>query len=120
VYIDRLHVVNETFGYKVGDELTVQLAHLLEPVKLSRCALAARVSGGALALVLMDTDVYVATSEAERVQQAVWRLAARLVGHGTPISVSYGIAGSAVPATQSRTKVSKTGEHTLWKHTAGH
>jgi signal transduction histidine kinase/ActR/RegA family two-component response regulator len=63
VYIDRLHVVNETFGYKVGDELTVQLAHLLEPVKLSRCALAARVSGGALALVLMETDVYVATSE---------------------------------------------------------
>ena len=62
--IDRLHVINETFGMHVGDEVIVSVAGCLAK-SLPPGALSARISGDRLAALVPNTDLEAATAVAE-------------------------------------------------------
>ena len=94
--IDRLHVINETFGMHVGDEVIVSVAGCLAK-SLPPGALSARISGDRLAALVPNTNLEAATVVAERVRSAAAAIVPR-AGHGSfEVSVSLGVA----PVSQS-------------------
>jgi len=94
--IDRLHVINETFGMHVGDEVIVSVAGCLAK-SLPPGALSARISGDRLAALVPNTDLEAATAVAERVRSAAAAIVPR-AAHGVfEVSVSLGVA----PVSQS-------------------
>jgi diguanylate cyclase (GGDEF)-like protein len=64
--IDRLHVINETFGMHVGDDVIASVAECM-----ARCvvppALSARISGDRLAALIPNAGIAAATAIAERI-----------------------------------------------------
>jgi diguanylate cyclase (GGDEF)-like protein len=89
--IDRLHVINETFGMHVGDEVIVSVADALArsvPPK----TLSARISGDRLAALLPNKGLEEAGEVADAVRKAAAAIVPR-VGHGSfQITVSIGVA----------------------------
>lgn len=70
VDIDRFRLVNETFGYEVGDQVVSVLARRLQEAVRPR-DLVARYSGGLFAVVLSDlSNEYTATDVAERILES--------------------------------------------------
>ncbi len=89
--IDRLHVINETFGMHVGDEVIVQIAETLSR-ELPAGALSSRISGDRFAALLPRITLDAAGKVAEGVCTAV---AASAPGRGTrsfEVSVSIGVS----------------------------
>ncbi len=89
--IDRLHVVNETFGMHVGDEVIADVAE-----QFARClpaeALSARISGDRLAALLAQTGRGEAAAVAEAVRKAATDIRPR-AGRGVfEVSVCIGVA----------------------------
>jgi diguanylate cyclase (GGDEF)-like protein len=95
--IDRLHVINETFGMHVGDDVIVRVAESMAKV-LPRGALSARISGDRLAALVPNRDL----AEASKIAEAVRSAAAAIIpraGHGSfQVSVSIGIAAISASA----------------------
>jgi diguanylate cyclase (GGDEF)-like protein len=89
--IDRLHVINETFGMHVGDDVIVRVAECLAKA-LPSSALSARISGDRLAALVPNMNLEQATAVAEQVRAAAAAIMPR-VGNGSfDISVSIGVA----------------------------
>ena len=89
--IDRLHVVNETFGMHVGDEVIAGVAACLAGA-LPAGSLSARISGDRLAALIPDTSLRAATALGETVREAAAKIAMH-PGHGSfDVSVSIGVA----------------------------
>ena len=89
--IDRLHVINETFGMHVGDDVIVRVAECLAKA-LPANALSARISGDRLAALVPNINLEQATIVAEQVRAAAAAIMPR-VGNGSfDISVSIGVA----------------------------
>src|SRR5208283_3668906 len=64
--IDRLHVINETFGMHVGDDVIVSVAERMAKT-LPAEALSARISGDRLAALIPNANLEQATAIAEKV-----------------------------------------------------
>ncbi|MCZ8130967.1 MAG: bifunctional diguanylate cyclase/phosphodiesterase [Steroidobacteraceae bacterium] len=91
VDVDRLHVVNETFGMHVGDEVIVKVAEVVRrraPVG----ALSARISGDRYALFLPDADVDAACRVAEELRAGAAALSQTRPDGNLEVSVSCGVA----------------------------
>ena len=90
--IDRLHVINQAYGFGGGDNVIRQVAQLLAQLCLPRDALSARISGDQFAMVLVDCDIDAALKLSRRLQSEAARIAVgsppRIVG----VSMSCGIA----------------------------
>jgi diguanylate cyclase (GGDEF)-like protein len=98
--IDRLHVINETFGMHVGDEVIIGVAECLAQILPPGC-LSARISGDRLAALLPDINLVGANELAERIRAAATAITPR-VGRGSfEVSVSIGVA----PVSRSDTSV---------------
>src|SRR6202050_2351614 len=67
--IDRLHVINETFGMHVGDDVIVSIAECMAKL-LPPKALSARISGDRLAVLVPDSTMDAAAQLAERIRAA--------------------------------------------------
>ncbi len=89
--IDRLHVINETFGMHFGDDVIVGVAECLAKA-LPKNALSARISGDRLAALIPATSLEDATRLAERVRLAATTIATRAAHGSVEISVSIGIS----------------------------
>jgi diguanylate cyclase (GGDEF)-like protein len=89
--IDRLHVINETFGMHVGDEVIVSVAGCLAK-SLPPGALSARISGDRLAALVPNTNLEAATVVAERVRSAAAAIVPRAGNGSFEVSVSLGVA----------------------------
>ncbi len=89
--IDRLHVINETFGMHVGDEVIAGVAECLAK-SLPAGALSARISGDRLAALMPNTDLGGAAKIAETVRAAAAGIAPRPGNESFDISISIGIA----------------------------
>lgn len=88
--IDRLHVINETFGMHVGDQVITTIADCLTR-SVSTAALTARISGDQLAALLPNTGLEAAAKVAEAVRAAASGSAPR-VGQGSfEVTVSIGV-----------------------------
>jgi diguanylate cyclase (GGDEF)-like protein len=89
--IDRLHVINETFGMHVGDDVIVSVAECLAK-GLSRGALSARISGDRLAALVPNVAMEAAAAVAEKIRASVAAIQPRAGQGSFEVSTSLGVA----------------------------
>jgi diguanylate cyclase (GGDEF)-like protein len=89
--IDRLHVINETFGMHVGDDVIASVAECM-----ARCvvppALSARISGDRLAALIPNAGIAAATEIAERIRTAAAAVMPRAGQGSFEVSACIGVA----------------------------
>jgi diguanylate cyclase (GGDEF)-like protein len=89
--IDRLHVINDTFGMHVGNQVIATIADCMAR-SVTPAALTARISGDQLAALLPKTGLEAAARVAETIRAAAAAVAPR-VGQGSfDVTVSIGVA----------------------------
>ena len=89
--IDRLHVINETFGMHVGDDVIVSVADRMAKT-LPAAALSARISGDRLAALIPNSSMDAASVIAERIRAAAEGIVPRAGQGSFEVSVSLGVA----------------------------
>ena len=89
--IDRLHVINETFGMHVGDDVIVSVAECMSK-NLPAGALSARISGDRLAALIPRSNMDGAGDVAELIRVAAEAIAPRAGQGSFEVSVSLGVA----------------------------
>ncbi len=89
--IDRLHVINETFGMHVGDDMIASVAECLGR-SLPAEALPARISGDRLAALVPNTAIEQAAAIAEQVRAAAAAIEPRAGQGSFEVSVCVGVA----------------------------
>jgi diguanylate cyclase (GGDEF)-like protein len=89
--IDRLHVINETFGMHVGDDVIVSIAECMAKL-LPPKALSARISGDRLAALIPDSTMDSAAQLAERIRAAAAAIVPRAGQGSFEVSASLGVA----------------------------
>jgi len=93
--IDRLHVINETFGMHVGDDVIVSVAECMAK-SLPPGALSARISGDRLAALIPDSSVDAAQVTAEQIRAAAEAIVPRAGQGSFEVSVCLGVAPIAL------------------------
>ena len=89
--IDRLHVINETFGMHVGDDVIVSVAECMAKA-LPPPALSARISGDRLAALIPNTGMEGAAEIAERIRAAAAAIVPRAGQGSFEVSACLGVA----------------------------
>jgi len=89
--IDRLHVINETFGMHVGDDVIVSVAERMAKA-LPAGALSARISGDRLAALIPNSDMDAAAVAAEKIRAAAAAIVPRAGQGSFEVSVCIGVA----------------------------
>ncbi len=89
--IDRLHVINETFGMHVGDDVIACVAERMAKT-LPRNALSARISGDRLAALIPLVGMEAAASLAESIRSAIAAIKPRAGQGSFAVSASFGVA----------------------------
>jgi len=89
--IDRLHVINETFGMHVGDDVIASVAECMAKT-LPRGALSARISGDRLAALIPHLGMEAAAAVAENIRAAIAAIVPRAGQGSFEVSASLGVA----------------------------
>jgi diguanylate cyclase (GGDEF)-like protein len=89
--IDRLHVINETFGMHVGDEVIVSVAESMAKA-LPRGALSARISGDRFAALIPNGGMQEAGVIAEKIRSITSTIQPRAGQGSFEVSASLGVA----------------------------
>src|SRR6266852_655 len=89
--IDRLHVINETFGMHVGDDVIVSVAACMAK-SLPPGALSARISGDRLAALIPNSDMDAAAIVAEKIRAAAAAIVPRAGQASFELSACLGVA----------------------------
>ncbi len=89
--IDRLHVINETFGMHVGDDVIACVAECMAKA-LPPGALSARISGDRLAALIPGTSMDAAAAAAEKIRAAAAAIVPRAGQGSFEVSVCLGVA----------------------------
>jgi diguanylate cyclase (GGDEF)-like protein len=89
--IDRLHVINETFGMHVGDDVIVSVADRMAKT-LPPGALSARISGDRLAALIPNSNMESAARIAEQIRGAAEDIVPRAGQGSFEVSVCLGVA----------------------------
>jgi diguanylate cyclase (GGDEF)-like protein len=89
--IDRLHVINETFGMHVGDDVIASVAGCMARA-LQAPALSARISGDRLAALIPNAEIETAAAVAERIRAAAGDIVPRAGQGSFEVSVCLGVA----------------------------
>jgi diguanylate cyclase (GGDEF)-like protein len=89
--IDRLHVINETFGMHVGDDVIISVADRMAKT-LPAQALSARISGDRLAALIPNSTMEAASVIAEQIRAAAEKIVPRAGQGSFEVSVCLGVA----------------------------
>lgn len=89
--IDRLHVINETFGMHVGDDVIIGVADRMAKT-LPPEALSARISGDRLAALIPNSTMESAAAIAEQIRAAAEGVVPRAGQGSFEVSVCLGVA----------------------------
>src|SRR6202051_2110681 len=89
--IDRLHVINETFGMHVGDDVIVNVAECMAK-SLPAGALSARISGDRLAALIPNSNMDTAAIVAEKIRASAAAIVPRAGQGPFEVSVCLGVA----------------------------
>jgi diguanylate cyclase (GGDEF)-like protein len=89
--IDRLHVINETFGMHVGDDVIVNVAACMAKC-LPAGALSARISGDRFAALIPNSSMDSASLIAEKIRAAAAAITPRAGQGSFEVSASLGVA----------------------------
>jgi diguanylate cyclase (GGDEF)-like protein len=90
--VDQTHVVNDLYGFEIGNEMLVKVANVLAPPRLPEGALAARISADRFAVVLPNTDTAGAAALAEHLQASIRGLTIGPLDGPIGVSASCGVA----------------------------
>lgn len=90
--IDRLHLINETLGFEIGDEAIARVADLLSPPLVPEGGLTARVSGDRFAMVLRGCNTEKAVAIATSLQMAAAQIRIGPENAIVDLSLSCGVA----------------------------
>lgn len=90
--IDRLHLINDTFGFDSGDEVIVRIADLLHPPHVPSDAIAGRIAGDRFVVYLPGHDAAQAQIKAEGLRREAERITAGNDQQRIALSLSCGIA----------------------------
>ena len=89
--IDRLHVINETFGMHVGDDVIVTVAACMATA-LPSGALSARISGDRFAVLIPSIGMEAAATVAEKIRAATAAIVPRAGQGSFEVAASLGVA----------------------------
>ena len=89
--IDRLHVINETFGMHVGDDVIASVAECMAKA-LPAAALSARISGDRLAALIPNATMESAAATAESIRAGSAGIVPRAGQGSFEVSVCLGVA----------------------------
>ena len=89
--IDRLHVINETFGMHVGDDVIVSVAECMAKT-LPAGALSARISGDRFAALIPNSNMDATAVVAENIRAAAAAVVPRAGQGSFEVSASLGVA----------------------------
>jgi len=89
--IDRLHVINETMGMHVGDEIIQRVAALIRGVTTHK-VMAARISGDRYAVFMQTANLDAATHLAKSLCTGVDQLGYRFNDKLVEVTASFGVA----------------------------
>jgi diguanylate cyclase (GGDEF)-like protein len=89
--IDRLHVINETFGMHVGDDVIVCVAECMAKA-LPAGALSARISGDRLAALIPNSNMDTAAIVAEKIRASAAAIVPRAGQGSFEVSACLGVA----------------------------
>jgi diguanylate cyclase (GGDEF)-like protein len=89
--IDRLHVINETFGMHMGDDVIVSVAERMAKT-LPPGALSARISGDRLAALIPNSSMESAAAIAEQIRSAAESIVPRAGQGSFEVSVCLGVS----------------------------
>ena len=89
--IDRLHVINETFGMHIGDDVIVSVAERMAK-SLPAEALSARISGDRFAALIPNSSMDAGAVVAEQIRAAAERIVPRAGQGSFEVSVCLGVA----------------------------
>ncbi len=89
--IDRLHVINETFGMHVGDDVIANVAECMAR-SLPPGALSARISGDRLAALIPNSNMDAAAVVAEKIRAAAAAIQPRAGQGSFEVSACLGVA----------------------------
>jgi diguanylate cyclase (GGDEF)-like protein len=89
--IDRLHVINETFGMHVGDDVIVSVAECMAK-SLPAGALSARISGDRLAALIPKSNMDAAAIVAEEIRASAAAIVPRAGQGSFEVSACLGVA----------------------------
>lgn len=92
VDIDRLHYVNENFGFDVGDEAILRVADLLQPPHIPSDAITARIGGDKFVVFLPNHDAAQAQDCAQQIQREAIKIPIGPQLQKAALSLSCGIA----------------------------
>jgi diguanylate cyclase (GGDEF)-like protein len=90
--IDALHVINETFGFDIGDEVIVRIADLLHTPLLPASALVSRIAGDRFVVFLPACDAVQGLERTHGLQKEVGNITAGPDRQRIMVSVSCGVA----------------------------
>src|SRR5450830_349803 len=88
--LDHFKGYNDAHGHSAGDAVLREVAHLIEQ-SVRNVDIAARYGGEEFVVLLVETGREAALAVAERIRERI--RAAGFTAHGTPLTVSIGIAG---------------------------
>ena len=88
--LDHFKDYNDANGHSAGDAVLREVAHLIEQ-SVRNVDIAARYGGEEFVVLLVETGREAALAVAERIRERI--RAAGFTAHGTPLTVSIGIAG---------------------------
>ncbi len=91
VDIDKLHLINDTFGFHAGDEVIKRFAEILRE-RLGSQDIAGRIAGDRFAVLLRDYDLGAAQEFAESLCEALASLRYLKGDKSVPMSMSVGVA----------------------------
>src|ERR1700730_16897584 len=89
--IDRLHVINETFGMHVGDDVIVSVAECMAK-SLPAGALSARISGDRLSALIPNSNMDAAAVAAEKIRASAAAIVPRAGQGSFEVSACLGVA----------------------------
>lgn len=89
--IDRLHVINDTMGFDLGDEAIMRIADLLRPPALPDDVIAGRIGGDSFIVFIPRHDATEACARAEQLLAAARRTAVGPADNRVPLSLSCGV-----------------------------
>lgn len=99
--IDHFKNVNDTYGHAQGDQVLIALAHCIKNT-IRKGDISARWGGEEFILLLPETNQQEALVQAERVRQAIERLAIAHRGITLNITASFGVASTQTVSADDR------------------
>ncbi len=88
--LDHFKDFNDANGHRAGDRVLREVSHIIEQ-SVRSIDIAGRYGGEEFVVILVETDIEAALTVAERIRERIH--AAGFAAHGTPLTVSIGIAG---------------------------